>query len=71
MDLPTLLAQCGGSIYFDSPHAVLGEAVEAAVNEAYPDAKIEATHEGAFHFIQVLHGNGAISSYMFAEEVSA
>lgn len=71
MNLTTLLAEHGGSIYFNATHVTVGDAVEAAVAATYPDAKIEATHAGEFHFVQAIHPDGAISSYMFAEELSA
>lgn len=70
MSMSNLLAEHGGSIYFAAPHAVVGEAVLAAVNEAYPDAKVGVTDTGSFHFICVDHPNGATSSYMFSEETS-
>lgn len=76
MDLTTLLAEHGGSIYFAAPYEVVGEAVTAAVREAYPDAKVDTFSGSAtgprFHFIQVFHADDVISSYMFADaEVSA
>jgi hypothetical protein len=67
MNLTDLLAAHGGSVYFAAIHDDIGKDVEAAVRETYPDADVRTTDTGAFHFIEVHHVDGAISSYMFAE----